>query len=63
MSYEAWQLENGRVEIRCTSGKSAHILRRLDGAWTVEEDDQRRVFRTRGEALTVARRIALDPDC
>jgi hypothetical protein len=63
MSYEAWQLEDGRVEIRCTSGQNAHIVRRPDGAWTVEEDERHRVFPTRGDAMTCARKIALDPDC
>ena len=62
MSYEATQLGLGRIEIRCTSGRSAHLQHQPDGTWVVEEDDQRRTFPTRGAALDCAREIALDPD-
>jgi hypothetical protein len=62
MSYEATQLGLDRIQIRCTSGRSAHLHQQSDGRWVVEEDDQGRMFPTRGAALDCAREIALDPD-
>jgi hypothetical protein len=62
MSYEAWQLGTDRVQIRCTSGRSAHIVRHSDGTWGVEEDSEGKKFGSRGEALNWARQIAQDRD-
>jgi hypothetical protein len=60
--YEAIDLGNGREAIRCTSGRTCHIVRQEDDMWIVEEDERHEIFLTRGSALTCAREIAGDPD-
>lgn len=62
MAYQLFVLPGGREEIRCTSGRNTHIVRNLDGSWSVEEDERKRIFANRGEALDCAREIAGDPD-
>ena len=62
MAYETIQLPDGRVQVRCTSGRIAHLRERPDGTWIVEEDEQKKVFYNRGAALDCAREIAGDPD-
>jgi hypothetical protein len=46
VAYEVLTLGNGREEIRCTSGRIGHIVRRDDGTWVVDEDECLRVFPT-----------------
>jgi hypothetical protein len=44
--YQAFDLGNGREAIRCTSGRTYHIVRLEDGTWTVEEYGRVRFFQT-----------------
>jgi hypothetical protein len=60
--YQAFDLANGREAIRCTSGRTCHIVQHEDGTWTVEEDERHETFLTRGSALNCARELAGDPD-
>ena len=62
MSYQIHDLGNGTQEIFATSGRTAHLLRHNKGAWTVDEDEHRRIFPTRDDALDCARELAGDPD-
>jgi hypothetical protein len=61
MAYDAFDLGNGREEIRCTSGNITHIVYN-SGKWMVEEDEEHRAFKNHGQALDLAREIAEDPD-
>ncbi len=49
-------------EILATSGRMSHIVRRGKAAWTVDEDEHRRVFPQPDDALDCARELAGDPD-
>jgi hypothetical protein len=60
--YQAFDLGNGREAIRCTSGRTCHIVQHEDSTWTVEEDERHETFLTRGSALSCARELAGDPD-
>jgi hypothetical protein len=62
MAYDMLPTHDGRLEVRCTSGKSAHMYEAPDGTRTVDEDEQQRVFPNRGAALDCARQIANDTD-
>ena len=62
MAYQESYLGNGMEAIRCTSGRTCHIVKHDDGTWIVLEDKQLRVFPNRGAALDCAREIAGDPD-
>ena len=56
--YQAFDLGNGREAIRSTPDRTRHIVRHEDDMWTVEEDERREIFLTRGSALNLAREIA-----
>jgi hypothetical protein len=60
--YQAFDLGNGREAIRCTSGRTCHIVQYEDGTWAVEEDERHETFLTRESALNCARELAGDPD-
>ena len=62
MAYELVARNDGSIEVRCTSGRSAVMRTSRDGRWTVDEDKQGRHFSNRGEALDCCREIARDPD-
>jgi hypothetical protein len=62
MAYNMLPTNDGRLEVLCTSGKSAYMQERTDGTWTVDEDGQQQIFPNRGAALDCAREIAEDPD-
>ena len=62
MSFKSVNLTDGKELIMCSSGRSCHIDRREDGTWTVEEDQHRRAFPNREDALDCARELAGDPD-
>jgi hypothetical protein len=61
VAYEVHDFGNGRYEIRASSGRSCHIVRREDG-WTVDEDHHHGVFPSFAAALDCARELAGDPD-
>lgn len=56
-------LSNARLEVRCAPGDIVHIAYDpyMD-TWAVEEDQEKRTFRNRGEALDRARFLGKDPD-
>jgi hypothetical protein len=61
MTYSIFALDDGRIEVRCTSGETNHIAYHgLGETWTVEEDPEHWCFRTRAEALDRARLLAHD---
>ena len=60
--YQAFDLGNGREAIRCSSGRTCHIIRQQDDTWIVEEDERQAIFLDRESALDCAREIAGDPD-
>ena len=62
VAFEVFDLGNGREAIICTSGRTCHIVRCEDGTWTVDENECRRVFPNRDDALDCAREQAGDPD-
>jgi hypothetical protein len=62
MAYQAFKLKDGREEVRCAPGDIVHMTPHSDGTWTVDEDQECRVFRNRGAALDCAREIGQDPD-
>jgi hypothetical protein len=63
MAYEVHTLSNGRQEICATSsGRTTHIVRQDERAWTVDEDEHHRVFPQHADALDCARELAGDPD-
>ena len=57
MAYQLLTLSDERVQVRCAPGKSVHMTPNPNGTWTVDEDEQRRIFPNRGEALNCAREI------
>lgn len=63
MAYEILAASNGVEEIRCTSGKVAHIKYSQDhGNFSVVEDESGERFQNHGPALDRARLICGDPD-
>jgi len=63
MAYQMTALPNARYEVRCAPGDIVHFAFDFgNDTWGVEEDPERQVFRTKGEALDRARFIGRDPD-
>ena len=63
MAYQILHLTNARTEVRCAPGSIAHIaFNGVTDSWRVEEDLDRREFRTFGDALNLARLLGGDPD-
>jgi hypothetical protein len=62
MSFESFNLGNGRETILSSSGRRCHIVDHQSGNWIVEEDQFGRSFPNREDALDCARELAGDPD-
>jgi hypothetical protein len=63
MAYELIPLLNSRYEVRCVPGDTLHIAFNFRNAtWTVEEDPKHQTFRSRDDAVGLARIIGRDPD-
>jgi hypothetical protein len=63
MAYQLIPLPNGRYQVRCVPGDIVHIaFDALNNRWTVEEDPKHQTFRSRDDAVGLARIIGRDPD-
>jgi len=54
MAIDQYRTDDGRIHVRCTSGRDAYISRRPDRTWMV--DDEPAVFPELEDALRHARR-------
>ena len=64
MAYETFNLEDGRIQVRCAShGPLVHIIQNGDGSFEIEEEGGKgEIFKDYRSVLLAARKLGQDPD-